>query len=176
MAIVAVHELGYGDADLFEIHEDVAMEYLFLERPVEPFGNAIGLRFGDEGKAGRDAPELDLVEEIVGGVLRTVVHAQSQSASRVGAGGAKHRLESLRNRLQGGKAIAGLHGMNADATGIAMIDCREDPDPAIVHRFDSNAVGTPHLVRPIRDDGSVPAYPVACQRGVAMLTRKATMA
>ena len=77
MAIVAILEFGHGDAHLFEVREDAAMEHLFLERPVEAFSDAIGLRFGDEGKAWRDAPELDLVEEIVSGILRAVVHAQA---------------------------------------------------------------------------------------------------
>jgi hypothetical protein len=138
MAILTILEFGHGDKNFVEILEDAAMEHLFLERPIEPFGNTIGLRFGDEGKAWRDTPELDLVEEVVSGMLRAVVHAQGQSASRVGAGGAKHRLEALRNRLQGCKAITGLHGMNADATGIEMVHRQEDPYPAIVHRLDSN--------------------------------------
>ena len=99
MEIVAFLELGDGDTNPFEVLVDTTVEDLFLQRPIESFGNTIGLRFGDEGKAGRDAPELDLVEEVVSGILRAVVHAQGQSASRVGAGSAKHRLEALRNRL-----------------------------------------------------------------------------
>ncbi len=90
MEIVAFLELGDGDTNPFEVLEDTTVEDLFLQRPIESFGNTIGLRFGDEGEAWRDAPELDLVEEVVSGILRAVVHAQSQPASRVGAGSAKH--------------------------------------------------------------------------------------
>ena len=63
MAIVAFLELGHGDTNLGEVLEDTTVEDLFLQRPIESFGNTIGLRFGDEGKAWRDAPELDLVED-----------------------------------------------------------------------------------------------------------------
>jgi len=129
------------------------MEDLFLERPVEAFGNAIDPRFGDGSEAGRDAPELDLAEEIAGGILRAAVHAQGRIAPRAGAGSAKHRLEPPRNRPQGGKTIAGLRGMNAGATGIEMVCRREDPYPAIVHRLGSNAAGAPHFVRPVCDGG-----------------------
>src|ERR1035438_2548667 len=139
MAIVAFLELGHGDTNLGEVLEDTTVEDLFLQRPIESFGNTIGLWFGDKGKAGRDAPELDLIEEVVSGILRAVVYTQCQSASCVGAGSAKHHLESLCNRLQGRKAITGLHSMNADATGIEMVDCREDPNPSIVRRLDPNA-------------------------------------
>ena len=109
MAIVAFLEFGHGDTNLCEVLEDTTVEDLFLQRPVESFGNTMGLRFGDEGEAWRDAPELDLVEEVIGGILRAVVHAQSQPASRAGAGIAKHRFESLSNRLQGGKEIGRAH-------------------------------------------------------------------
>ena len=39
MAIVAILEFGHGGTNFFEVLEDAAMEHLFLERPVEPFGN-----------------------------------------------------------------------------------------------------------------------------------------
>jgi hypothetical protein len=60
------------------------MNSLFLHCPVEPLGNAVGLRLGDEGVARRYAPEPDLVTEVVRGVLRTVIHAQRQSAAHGG--------------------------------------------------------------------------------------------
>ena len=66
--LVALLELGHGDTDLGEILEDTAMEDLFFPCPIEAFGNAIGPRLGNQGEARRDAPELDLVEEVVGGV------------------------------------------------------------------------------------------------------------
>ncbi len=88
MVIVAVLERGDGGAHLLDVPEDAAVNGLFLERPVEALGDAVGLRLGNEGEARCDAPELDLVEEVVGGLLRALVHAQRQAASGVGAGGA----------------------------------------------------------------------------------------
>ena len=71
------------------------MNDLLLERPVEAFGHAVGLWLGDEGEARGDSPELNLVEEVVGRVLRAVVYAQRQAASGIGAGGAEFVLEPL---------------------------------------------------------------------------------
>ena len=67
----------------------------------------------------RDAPELDLVEEVVSGVLRAVVHAQRQAPAGIGAGGAEFALESLCNWLQGREAVTGLDGMDADTAGLS---------------------------------------------------------
>ncbi len=60
MVIVAIAERGHGGAHLFDIAEDAAMNGLLLQRPIEALGDAVGLRFGNEGEARRDAPELDL--------------------------------------------------------------------------------------------------------------------
>ena len=79
MAIVTILELGDRRANFFEISEDTAVNGLLLQRSVEAFGDAVGLRLGDEGEARCDAPELDLVEEVVGRVLRAVIHAQGQT-------------------------------------------------------------------------------------------------
>ena len=76
MMIVSVLELGHGDSHLFDVEEDAAMNGLLLQRAVEAFGDTVGLWLGDVGEARRDAPELDLVEEIVGGVLGAMIHAQ----------------------------------------------------------------------------------------------------
>lgn len=87
MAIVAFLELGCGDstrtsASFLKIRSRKTCSFgVLFVRP------HIGLRFGDEGKSWRDAPELDLTEEMVSVLLRAVVHAQGQSASRVGATG-----------------------------------------------------------------------------------------
>ena len=65
MTGVSVLELGYVGPDLFEVADDLAVEDLFLLSSVEPFG--------DEGKVRRGTPELDLVEEVLGGVLRAML-------------------------------------------------------------------------------------------------------
>ena len=79
MAIVTIPELGHRVAHLLQVAEDAAMNGLFLQRPVEALGHTIGLGLGHEGKALGDPPELDLLQEVVGGVLRAVIHAQLQA-------------------------------------------------------------------------------------------------
>ena len=93
MAIVAVPELCHGSADFLDVLEDTAVDGLLLERAVEAFSDAIGLRLGNEGEAWGDAPELDLVEEVIGRVLRAVIHAQRQTTPGIGAGGAEFGVE-----------------------------------------------------------------------------------
>lgn len=65
MAIVAILEFSDGGAFGLGILEGAPVDRLLLQGPVEPFRHAIGLRLGDEGEARGDAPELDLVEEVV---------------------------------------------------------------------------------------------------------------
>ena len=113
MAIVTILERGDGGAHFFEVSEDATVNGLFLQGPVEAFGDAVGLRLGDEGEARGDAPEPDLVEKVIGGVLRAVIHAQGEAASGASAGGAEFVVQTLGNRLQGGETVAGLDGMEA---------------------------------------------------------------
>ena len=72
MAIVAILELDDRSPNLFQVREDATMNGLLLQCPVEALGDAIRLWLGNEGEARRDAPEPDLVEEVIGRVLRTV--------------------------------------------------------------------------------------------------------
>jgi hypothetical protein len=67
VTIVAIPERGDDLPNLFEIAEEAAMDGLLLQRPVEALGDTIGLGLGNEGEALVDAPELDLLQEVVGG-------------------------------------------------------------------------------------------------------------
>ena len=72
MAIVAILELDNRSPDFLQVPEDATMNGLLLQCPVEALGDAIGLWLGNEGEARRDAPEPDLIQEVIGRVLRTV--------------------------------------------------------------------------------------------------------
>lgn len=108
MVIVALLELGDGGTQFLDIPKDPTMNDLLLESAVETLGDAIGLWFGDECEAGGDPPELDLIEEVVGGVLRPVIHAQGQPASGLCADSTEFLEHALCDRLQGGKAVSDL--------------------------------------------------------------------
>ena len=99
------------------------MNGLFFKRPVESFGNAIGLRLGDEREAWCNAPELDLFQEIISGVLCAVIYALFQSPPHTCIRGAKVSLETLGNRLHSGKPITNLGGVDSDTVGIIVIHC-----------------------------------------------------
>src|SRR6267378_90983 len=72
MTVVTILKLDDRSPDFLQVPEDATVNGLFLQRPVEALSDAIRLRFGDEGEARRDAPEPELVEEVIGRVLRTV--------------------------------------------------------------------------------------------------------
>lgn len=59
MAVVTILELKDRSPDLLQVPEDATVNGLFLQRPVEAFSDAVGLRFDDEGEgeARRDTPE-----------------------------------------------------------------------------------------------------------------------
>src|SRR5713101_4055550 len=155
MTVVTILKLDDRSPDFLQVPEDATVNGLFLQRPVEALSDAIRLRFGDEGEARRDAPEPDLVQEVIGRVLRTVIHAQRQAPTNLGTRAAEFAQQSLCDRLQGGEPVARLDRMDTDAAGVAMIDRGEHPDPAVIHGLDAHAVGAPHLVRAARRDRAV---------------------
>ena len=57
------------------------MDDLFLERAIEPLGDAVGLGLFDEGVGRLDAPELDLVGEVVRQILGAVLRKASPRAA-----------------------------------------------------------------------------------------------
>src|SRR5882757_5056624 len=155
MTVVTILKLDDRSPDFLQVPEDATVNGLFLQRPVEALSDAIRLRFGDEGEARRDAPEPDLVEEVIGPVLRTMIHAQRQAPTDIGTRAAEFAQQCLCDRLQSGEPVARLDRMDADAASIAMINRREHPNPAVLDRLDAHAAGAPHLVRAARCDRAV---------------------
>ena len=72
MTVVTILKLDDRSPDFLQVPEDATMNGLLLQCPVEALGDAIRLWLGNEGEARRDAPEPDLVQEVIGRVLRTV--------------------------------------------------------------------------------------------------------
>ena len=66
----------------------MAMDDLFLQGAIEPPHHAVAPRLGDEGMGRVNAPELDLVGEVVRQVLGAVIHPQLQPTGNTGGGGA----------------------------------------------------------------------------------------
>src|ERR1700694_2588311 len=130
MTGVTLLKLDDRSPDFLQVPEDATVNGLVLQRPVEALGDAIRLRFGDEGEARRDAPEPDLVEGVIGRVLRTLIHAPRQAPHHLGPRAAEFTQQSLCDRLQGGEPVARLDRMDANAAGVAMIDRGEHPEPA----------------------------------------------
>ena len=128
------------------------MDDLFLERAIEPLGDAVGLGLFDEGVGRLDAPELDLVGEVVRQILGAVIHPQGPPPRRTGGGRGIQPRKPHGDRLKGGEAVASLAHMPADALGVPMLDGGEYPAPAVVHREHPNAVRAPHEVGGMGDD------------------------
>jgi hypothetical protein len=99
VTILAILEHGPHRASFLDIPEDATVGSLLLQAPVEPFGHTVGLWFGEEGESHSNAPGPDLIEKVVGGILRGVIHAQWQAATSIGTGGTEFGLQPLSNRL-----------------------------------------------------------------------------
>ena len=61
LGIVEFDEVADGVPQLRDV-VDATMDDLFLQRAIEPLGDAVGLGLGDEGVGRLDAPELGLVK------------------------------------------------------------------------------------------------------------------
>src|SRR5260370_6121143 len=72
MTVLTILKLDDRSPYFLQVREDATVNGLFLQRPVEALSDAIRLWLGNEGEARRDAPEPDLVQEVIGRVLRTV--------------------------------------------------------------------------------------------------------
>ena len=108
LGIVEFDEVADGVPQLRDVAVDATMDDLFLQRAIEPLGDAVGLGLGDEGVGRLDAPELDLVGEVVRQILGAVIHPQGQPPSRAGRGRAIQPGKPHGDRLQGGEAVAAL--------------------------------------------------------------------
>ena len=130
------------------------MDDLFLQRAIEPLGDAVGLGLGDEGVGRLDAPELDLVGEVVRQILGAVIHPQGQPPSRAGRGRAIQPDKPHGDRLQGGEAVAALADMPADNSAFQCSTAvKIQPQPSST--VNTRAIGAPHEVRGMSDDLTV---------------------
>ena len=77
--VVAGGKGADGVAELVDGLADAAIDDLLLQGAEEPLDHAVGLGFSDEGVAWRDAPEADLLLEVVGHEGAGVVVAVNRS-------------------------------------------------------------------------------------------------
>src|SRR5450756_336061 len=89
------------------------MDDLLFEGAEEALRDAVGLGLLDEGVARLDAPEAHLVAEVLGDVLRAVVHAQGEAPAGVSGHAAEVPGEALQPVAQGLARHFG--GVTADA-------------------------------------------------------------
>src|SRR5450756_1835498 len=157
LLVVEVDEGLDGLAQLGHRAVDAAVDDLLFEGLEEAFGDAVGLRLLDESVARRDPPEAHLVAEVLGDVLRAVVHAQGEPAPGVRRDAAEVLGEALRDRLQGGEAVAPLADVAADDLAVEVVDGREDPAHALLGGEHARPVGAPHDARGVGGDPAVVA-------------------
>ena len=134
---------------------DAAVHDLLLEGAEEALDDAVGLGLGDEGETGGDAPEPDLLLEMLGHEVGAVVVAQREAAGGVGAEFAELLADRHADGLGGFEAGADLADVPAEEFGVPVLDDAEQPDLAILHGDDLGGVGGPHDVRCRGDDVAV---------------------
>src|SRR5450756_1786415 len=144
LLVVEVDEGLDGRAQLGHRAVEAAVDDLLFEGLEEALGDAVGLGLLDEGVARFQPPEAHLVAEVLGDVLRAVVHAQGESPACVRGHAAELREQSLRHRLQRGEAITALADVAADDLAVEVVDGREDPAHALLGGEHARTVGAPH--------------------------------
>src|SRR5450756_283515 len=157
LLVVEVNEGLDGRAQLGHRAVDAAVDDLLFEGLEEALRDAVGLRLLDEGVARRDPPEAHLVAEVLGDVLRAVVHAQGEPAPGVRRDAAELREQALRDRLQGGEAVAPLADVAAHDLAVEVVDGREDPAHALLGGEHARAVGAPDEIGGVGGDAAVVA-------------------
>ena len=80
LVVVQLDEAAHRGPQLLDSAVGPSVDDLLLQRAVEALHHAVGFGLLDEGEARVDAPELDLVEKVLGEVLGAVIHAQRQPA------------------------------------------------------------------------------------------------
>src|SRR5271165_1624903 len=152
LGVVADDEVADGVTDFIDSLIDAAVHDLFLERAKEPFDHAIRLGFADEGVARRDAPEPDLLLEVVRHEVAAVIVAQRQAASGAGAEMAELLADRHADGLKSLEAGSAFGDVPAEQFGIPMLDDAEQPDLAILDAGNLGGVSRPHDIRRVGDD------------------------
>src|SRR5450756_1990378 len=155
--VVEVDESLDGGAQLGHRAVEMCIRDRLFEGLEEAFGDAVGLRLLDEGVARRHPPEAHLVAEVLGDVLRAVVHAKGESAPDVRRDAAELREQPLRHRLQRGEAVAALADVAADDLAAIVVDGREDPAHALLGGEHARAVGAPDEIGGVGGDAALVA-------------------
>jgi hypothetical protein len=82
LSVVIFHELTGRTTDFLDVPQDlVAANGLLFERSIEPLHNSVGPGLLHEGKAGLDAPESHLVDEVVREILTPVIQKRMKTIS-----------------------------------------------------------------------------------------------
>jgi hypothetical protein len=126
-----------------EVGTAVDPQQLLLERPHEPFGDAVALRGPDEARARLDPEEADLGLEVVTDVLRAVVVAQGQAGGDARLEAAVDGSDALADRLEGLEAGGRLGRVQPQAFQRVVVDQGEDGDRPLGRRPGRGRIGAP---------------------------------
>src|ERR1019366_5167712 len=137
-----------------DIAKHPSIDGLFFECAVESLSDPIGLRFAYKSKTRLDAPESDLLQEVVRQILGSMIHAERKPTRQASPDSAIDVVESHRDRLQSRIAGPVFDHMPADALGAPVLDRREQPDVTVIECKNLGSIGTPHDIGPLGDDGA----------------------
>ena len=118
IGVVAGGQVADGVADLVDGLEGAAMDGLLLQRPEEPLDDAVRLRLGREGVAWRDAPESDLLLDLLGHEVAAVIVAQREAAGGAGGEVAELLADGHGEWLDGLEAGAALRHVPLQELGV----------------------------------------------------------
>src|SRR5215831_18598200 len=130
-------------------------QQLFLERPNEPFRDAVAFWGAHEHRTRCDPQESEFGLEGLAHILTAVIMPHLHARRNAGREGAELLANALANRLQRFEAGGSPRRMDADPFEGAMIDADEDRDGTVLLRHRAGGIGAPHLIRAFGRDRAI---------------------
>src|ERR1035437_1631415 len=137
-----------------DVAKHPSIDCLLFECAVESLSDPMGLWFAYKSKTRLDAPESDLLQEVVRQILGSMIHAERKPTRQASPDSAIDVVESHRDRLQSRIAGAVFDHLPADALGAPVLDRREQPDVTVIECENLGSIGTPHDIGILGDDGA----------------------
>src|SRR5215831_3805626 len=144
--VVALAESEQRLAQILDGVESLHPQEIFLQGSDEAFGTAIALRRADEGGRALGTEEFEFPLESVGHVLGSMIMTHGEAASRLVGEAAEMLADALADRFERLEAGPARRGMDADASGGAMVDRDEYRREALAGDR-RRQVGSPHRVQ-----------------------------
>ncbi len=128
------------------------VQTFLLQRPDPALHDPVALGLAHITRRGPDPEPAELAQELMGRVLRPVVHPQPQAERDLRRIRAVRLADALADRLERRPPIPDLRHVPPHDVFDAVIDGAEEPTPPLPPRGEQRRIGPPEFVRPLGRD------------------------